>query len=88
MATQIERRQQTRDAIIAAATTLFGDKGFGATTMDEIAAAAGVAKGAVYHHFPAKGAVFEAVLRKASKALAIEVNAKAVHAPDVLGMLA
>jgi AcrR family transcriptional regulator len=88
MATQAQRRQHTREAIVAAATTLCGDKGFAATLMDEIAAAAGVAKGAVYHHFPTKEAVFEAVLRKISAALAIEVHAKAAQASDVLGMLA
>ena len=84
MAKQAERRQATRDAIVAAAATLFGAKGFAATTIDEIAAAAGVAKGAVYHHFPNKEAVFEAVFRQTSAALATDITAKAVQAPDVL----
>jgi AcrR family transcriptional regulator len=88
MARQAERRQATRDAIVAAATTLFGGKGFAATTIDEIAAAAGVAKGAVYHHFPNKEAVFEAVFRQTSEALAADIAAKAVQATDVLAMLA
>jgi AcrR family transcriptional regulator len=88
MATQAERREATRGAIIGAATALFGDKGFAATTIDEIAAAADVAKGAVYHHFPNKEAVFEAVLRRTSEALAADIMAKAVLASDVLAMLA
>lgn len=88
MAKQSERRQATRDAIVAAAAALFGRKGFAATIIDEIAASAGVAKGAVYHYFPNKEAVFEAVLRQTSAALAADITAKVVHASDVLTMLA
>lgn len=87
MVRQAERRQATRDAIVAAAATLFGDKGFANTTIDEIASLAGVAKGAVYHHFPNKGAVFEAVLHRTSASLASDIRAKVIHAPDVLVML-
>src|SRR5258706_6256167 len=61
MARQEERRAATRGAVMRAAQKLFESKGFSATTMDEIAAAAGVAKGAVYHHFPSKEELFEAV---------------------------
>jgi AcrR family transcriptional regulator len=88
MARQAERREATRDAIVAAAAMLFGGKGFAATTIDEIAAAAGVAKGAVYHHFPSKEAVFEAVLRKTNQTLAADITAKVIQSPDVLAMLA
>ena len=87
MAKQAERREATRDAILAAAATLFGDKGFAATTIDEVAAAAGVAKGAVYHHFPNKEAVFEAVLQRTSAALAQRILAEVGPSPDVLVML-
>jgi AcrR family transcriptional regulator len=87
MATQAERREATRDAIIVAASTLFGAKGFAATTIDAIAGTAGVAKGAVYHHFASKEAVFEAVLRRTSAALAADILAKVGQAPDVLSML-
>ena len=54
MATQPERRQATRAAIIKAAKRLFGERGFAVTTMDNVAMAAHVAKGAVYHHFETK----------------------------------
>jgi AcrR family transcriptional regulator len=87
MATQAKRREATREAIIAAATGLFGQKGFAATIIDEIAVAAGVAKGAVYHHFPNKEAVFEAVLQRVSAALAADILAKVIKSPDVLAML-
>jgi AcrR family transcriptional regulator len=88
MAKQAERRQATRDAIVAAAAALFGGKGFTAATIDEIAAGACVAKGAVYHHFPNKEAVFEAVLRQTSATLAADITAKVIQSPDVLAMLA
>ena len=54
MAKQAERRAATSEAILASARRLFGTQGFAATTMDEIAEAAAVAKGAVYHHFKTK----------------------------------
>jgi len=87
MAKQAERREATREAILAAATTLFGEKGFAAATIDEIAIAAGVAKGAVYHHFPNKEAIFEAVLQRTSATLATRILAKVSQSPDVLAMV-
>jgi AcrR family transcriptional regulator len=50
-----ERRPAERpEEIAAAALSLFCEKGYNVTTIDEIAAAAGVTKGAVYHHFDSK----------------------------------
>lgn len=84
MAKQAERRQATRAAIIGAAKALFGEAGFSATTMDGIAAAAGVAKGAVYHHFATKEAVFEAVLDEVSADLADEAKVASRRKRDPL----
>lgn len=47
--------------MLAAARASFGSKGYGQTSVDEIAAAALVTKGAVYHHFASKEALFRAV---------------------------
>jgi AcrR family transcriptional regulator len=69
MARQSDRRAATREAVLRAAQALFETRGFAATTMDEIAAEAGVAKGAVYHHFASKEALFEAVFEAASQSL-------------------
>ena len=87
MAKQAERREATRDAIVGAARSLFGERGFAATAIDEIATAAGVAKGAVYHYFHSKEAIFEAVLRRVSEALIVDINTKVRGAPDALAML-
>src|SRR6185437_3506340 len=74
MATQAERRERTRAAIVKAAKRTFGERGFAATTMDDIAANARVAKGAVYHHFATKEAVFEAVFEQVSLELVSELD--------------
>jgi AcrR family transcriptional regulator len=74
MATQAERREKTRASIVRAARRIFGERGFAATTMDDIAAAARVAKGAVYHHFPAKEALFEVVFEQVSLDLVAELD--------------
>ncbi|MEU3713671.1 TetR/AcrR family transcriptional regulator [Streptomyces catenulae] len=53
----------TRAALLDAATELFAEKGFATTSIDDIATAARVSKGAVYHHFPDKKAIFDEVFR-------------------------
>jgi AcrR family transcriptional regulator len=81
---QAERSEQTRNAILQAARQLFADIGFGGATVDDIARAAGVAKGAVYHHFPTKEDLFEAVFDGASAELVAEVMRSGVGARDAL----
>jgi AcrR family transcriptional regulator len=56
-----EHVEATRRAVLAAARSSFGKKGYAQTSIDEIAAAARVTKGAVYHHFAGKKALFRAV---------------------------
>jgi AcrR family transcriptional regulator len=63
MPTQEERRAATIAAIQGAARRLFADDGFAGTSIDDIAALAGVTKGGVYHHFATKEQLFEAVFR-------------------------
>ena len=88
MATQSERRQATRAAILKAARRLFGERGFAATTIDDVAAAAHVAKGAVYHHFATKEALFEAVFDQVSQELLVEVDRAARNEKDALAAMA
>jgi AcrR family transcriptional regulator len=87
MAKQAERRAATTAAILEAASRLFGQRGFAGTTMDDIAEAAGVAKGAVYHHFKTKEAVFEAVFDQVSAELVEEVDRAARAGPDVVAAM-
>jgi AcrR family transcriptional regulator len=74
MATQAERREKTTASIVKAARRIFGERGFAAATMDDIATGARVAKGAVYHHFPTKEAVFEAVFEQVSLDLVSDLD--------------
>jgi AcrR family transcriptional regulator len=62
MSSQAERRAATVAAILTSARALFGERGFEATSIDDIAEGARVAKGAVYHHFESKEAIFTQVL--------------------------
>ncbi|WP_170223379.1 TetR/AcrR family transcriptional regulator [Nonomuraea turkmeniaca] len=55
-----------RDAILGAAVELLLAGGYENTSMDAVAAAAGVSKTTVYAHFADKSEIFEAVMRKAS----------------------
>ncbi|MCJ0868227.1 MULTISPECIES: TetR/AcrR family transcriptional regulator [unclassified Streptomyces] len=57
------RRQATRQKLYEAAVTLIAEQGFSATTVDEIAERAGVAKGTVYYNFASKNDLFEELLR-------------------------
>ena len=70
MVTQAERRAETIAAILVAARNLFGSQGFEKTSIDEIAAKAGVAKGAVYHHFASKEEIFARVLDEVQRSIA------------------
>jgi AcrR family transcriptional regulator len=56
------RSESTRGHIIEAATHLFSKTGYDATGVAEICQAAGVSKGAFYHHFPSKQAIFMELL--------------------------
>jgi AcrR family transcriptional regulator len=76
--TQQERSDATTGELIAAARELFARQGYAATSLDEIAAAANVTKGAVYHHFAGKEAVFRAVHAEVEG----EAQARAIAARD------
>jgi AcrR family transcriptional regulator len=60
--TQAERSATTQAALIAAARELFAADGYAGTGRDQIAARAGVTRGALYHHFGSKEQLFRAVV--------------------------
>ncbi|MBB4237839.1 TetR/AcrR family transcriptional regulator [Rhizobium esperanzae] len=57
-----ERTEQTRQALIDAGRRIFVEKGYADTATPEIVTAAGVTRGALYHHFEDKKALFRAVI--------------------------
>jgi AcrR family transcriptional regulator len=58
------RAEATRHALLASGRELFGAQGFAGTSVDEVVRHAGVTKGALYHHFKDKDALFRAVLEE------------------------
>ena len=73
---------------MAAGRQLFGTSGFAATSVDDIARAARVTTGALYHHFPTKAAVFEAVFEQVHADLLAASMAAAAGAADTIELLA
>ncbi len=62
--TQAERSADTRDALIAAARTLFATHGYSEVALETIVQAAGLTRGALYHHFADKTELFTAVYER------------------------
>ena len=54
-----DEKASTKEKILAAATALFSEKGFGVVTMREIAKGAGITQGAIYNHFASKEHLME-----------------------------
>lgn len=59
--TQADRSAATKNTLVRAARPLFAQNGFGGVSTEEIVRAAGVSRGAMYHQFKDKTALFEAV---------------------------
>ncbi len=76
-----ERTQATRAALLGAARQLFIEKGYADTGTPEIVAAANVTRGALYHHFADKQALFRAVVENEAALVADEIDRAA---PDDL----
>jgi AcrR family transcriptional regulator len=88
MVSQAERRAGTVRGIEEAARKLFANRGFADTTIDDIAARAGVAKGAVYHHFSSKEEIFTRVVEAIQAELAsAQIPAVSSRPRDPLDMI-
>jgi len=75
--TNRERTETTRLALLDAARALFVGKGYADTSTPEIAVAAGITRGALYHHFVDKRDLFRQVLQRESQAVAADIEAAA-----------
>jgi AcrR family transcriptional regulator len=71
-----QQANETRELIIKTARNLFAKRGFAETSIDDVLRGAGVARGALYHHFRDKEDLFRSVYRRALE----EVHAKIVAA--------
>ena len=72
--TNLERSQETTHALLTAARALFVEHGYNDTSTPEIARKAGVTRGALYHHYADKKAIFEAVLYREAEAVSAAIN--------------
>ncbi len=79
--TNKSRTEATRAALITAARRLFSEKGYAETSTPEIVKAAGVTRGALYHHFADKQALFREVVTEDYIAVADEITKTAKAAP-------
>jgi AcrR family transcriptional regulator len=68
----------TKHALVDVARALFTQQGYAGTSLDEIVAGARVTKGALYHHFTGKQALFEAVFDQVEEEATAQIRA-AVH---------
>src|SRR5262249_6258522 len=84
--TEVKSRREmysaaTRAALLDEATALFAERGYSGTSLEDVASASQVTRGAVYHHFASKQALFEAVLELQEARVTAEVLA-AAQSPD------
>jgi AcrR family transcriptional regulator len=74
--------EATRAALLEEATALFATRGYAGTSLEDVATASQVTRGAVYHHFASKQALFEAVLDAQEEHATAETMAAAQGATD------
>jgi AcrR family transcriptional regulator len=87
MAVKAERGQATRQQIVAEATKLFAEAGYEAASIEAVLRACGISRGALYHHFSSKEALFTAVLETEEVRIAETLMASAMDQTDPLDML-
>ena len=85
--TQAERRAATRAALLSAARPLFAERGYEAVSSEEIVAAAGVTRGALYHHFDGKRGLFAAVFEEVESEFVARFDFSGIAEGDPLGVL-
>jgi AcrR family transcriptional regulator len=81
------RGQATRRRLLAAARELFGEHGYDATSIEAVLDASGVARGALYHHFQSKAALFDAVAKEVFVEIADQTSAAGGGSADPLERL-
>ncbi|MCA9771610.1 MAG: TetR/AcrR family transcriptional regulator [Myxococcales bacterium] len=79
---RVEYSESTREALVASARRLFGSKGYGDAAVEEICVDARLTKGALYHHFRNKRALFEAVFEEIEREAMERVTRAVAGAED------
>jgi AcrR family transcriptional regulator len=79
---QQERSRTTRTALVTTARRLFAERGYARVPAEDIVTAAGVTRGALYHHFADKQQLFCAVFEELEGEVTAEIAAAIAAAPD------
>lgn len=83
--TKAAQSEATRGRLLAAARQLFGERGYAAVGTEEVVRAAGVTRGALYHQFADKQALFRAVFEELEQeVIATSAERMADHAGDMV----
>jgi TetR/AcrR family acrAB operon transcriptional repressor len=83
-----EEAEKTRQALLKAALSVFSQKGYAATTLEDVAKEAGVTRGAIYWHFGSKAELYNALLEEHSARGSEIVQAAAVEGGSMREILA
>ena len=84
---QAERTEATRAALLKAARELFAARGYAGVPAEELVRAAGVTRGALYHHFQDKKDLFRAVHESLEEELVARIGRMIQGEEDVLALL-
>ncbi|HEY2387335.1 MAG TPA: TetR/AcrR family transcriptional regulator [Candidatus Binatia bacterium] len=87
MSLRVEQGQATRQQLVSVATELFAHHGYEGTSIEAVLAASQLSRGALYHHFASKEALFEAVLEGVEQTIARRIVAAASSGPDAVARL-
>lgn len=77
-----ERTRATRAKLVETGRALFAARGFGGVPAEEVVRAAGLTRGALYHHFGGKQGLFESVYEALQQEVAAGIERAAAEAPD------
>src|SRR5438105_1041978 len=80
---QEDRSHATRSALVGEARRLFAERGYPNVPADEVVAAAGVTRGALYHHYGDKQGLFRAVFEEIEREVTEQVATAVADEPDV-----
>src|SRR5690606_41224538 len=82
-----ERSEESRTKLMNAARRLFVEKGYAETGTPEIVASAQLTRGALYHHFADKRALFRAVVEREAAIVAEEIDRRTAASPSAYAAL-
>ncbi len=77
-----EQSRETQDRLLKAARKLFGERGYGESSMEELVAQAGMTRGALYHQYTDKRDLFRAVFEAAEQDIGLQIAMAAAAETD------